>query len=217
MELTATGAAALRRSLASAYTVVPRERRRGMPSRVSCVGRGGIGGGFADEAHLRYYEAVPRKAVEAAARDLTKLRAMGLVAGDPAKEKILSEATELLLQELNQMKDAEDDLKKKQKEEKAAMKALKKQQKEAKKATMNCGDGSSESSESECEEEQSMKMSCVATTSMPAIEQGMVMSMSVPQITASNIARAPAMDFDKAAMKAMKKKERNKRKLQRRP
>ncbi|KAI5022450.1 hypothetical protein ZWY2020_059180 [Hordeum vulgare] len=90
MELTATGAAALRRSLASAYTVVPRERRRGMPSRVSCVGRGGIGGGFADEAHLRYYEAVPRKAVEAAARDLTKLRAMGLVAGDPAKEKILS-------------------------------------------------------------------------------------------------------------------------------
>uniref|UniRef100_A0A452XXF5 Uncharacterized protein n=1 Tax=Aegilops tauschii subsp. strangulata TaxID=200361 RepID=A0A452XXF5_AEGTS len=92
MELAATGAAALRRSLASGYPVVPRERRRRMPARVSCVGRGGrgVGGGFADEAHLRYYEAPPRKAVEAAARDLTKLRAMGLVAGDPAKEKILS-------------------------------------------------------------------------------------------------------------------------------
>ncbi|VAH01987.1 unnamed protein product [Triticum turgidum subsp. durum] len=196
MELSATGAAALRRSLASACPVVPRERRRGMPARVSCVGRVGGCGGFADEAHLRFYDAAPRKAVEAAARDLTKLRAMGLVAGDPAKEKILSE----------------DELKKKQKEEKAAMKALKKQQKEAKKAAMNCGDASSESSESECEEEQSMKMSCVATTSMPAVDQGMAMPMSVPQIAASNIATAPAMDFDKAAMKAMKKRENEQKK-----
>lgn len=61
-----------------------------MPARVSCVGRGGGCGGFADKAHLRFYDAAPRKAVEAAARDLTKLWAMGLVAGDPAKEKILS-------------------------------------------------------------------------------------------------------------------------------
>jgi len=181
-----------------------------MPARVSCVGRGG--GGFADEAHLRYYEAVPRKAVEAAARDLTKLRAMGLVAGDPAKERILSEATELLLHELNQMKDAEDEMKKKQKEEKAAMKALKKQQKEAKKAAMNCGDGSSESSVSDCEEEQSMKMGCLTTTSMPAVKQGMVMPMSVSQIAASNIATVPPMDFDKAAMKAMKKREKEQKK-----
>ena len=60
-----------------------------MPDRVSCVGRGG-GGAFADEAHRIYYEAPPRKAVEAATRDLSKLRAMGLVAGDSAKEKILS-------------------------------------------------------------------------------------------------------------------------------
>ncbi|CAM0958236.1 unnamed protein product [Alopecurus aequalis] len=205
MEL--TGVAALRRSLASAsLAVVPRERRRRMPDRVSCVGRGG-GTSFADEAHLRYYEAAPRKAVEAAARDLSKLRAMGLVAGDAAKEKILSEATELLFQELSQMKDAEDELKKKQKEEKAAMKALKKQQKEAKKAAMECGDGSSESSESECEEDQSMAMSCVGTSSMPGIEQGMAMSMSVPQVGA-----VPAMDFDKAAMKTMKKREKEQKK-----
>ena len=81
MEL--TGAAALRRPLA----VVPGQRTtRRAPSRVSCVGRAS----FADEAHLRYYEAAPRKAVEAAARDLSRLRAMGLVAGDAAKEKILS-------------------------------------------------------------------------------------------------------------------------------
>jgi hypothetical protein len=87
MEL--TGAAALRRTLAPAsLAVVPGQRRRRAPARVSCVGRGG--GAFADEAHLRYYEGAPRKAVEAAARDLSKLRAMGLVAGDAAKEKILS-------------------------------------------------------------------------------------------------------------------------------
>lgn len=163
-------------------------------------------------AHLGCYEAVPLKAVEAAARDLSMLRSMGLVAGDAAKEKILSEATELLLQELSQMKDAEDELKKKQKEEKAAMKALKKQQKEAKKAATECGDESSESSESDCEEDQSMKTSCVATTSMPGIQQGMVMSMSVPQIAESNIGSVPAMDFDKAAMKAVKKREKEQKK-----
>jgi hypothetical protein len=39
MEL--TGAASLRRSMASMYPVVPRERRRRMPVRVSCVGHGG--------------------------------------------------------------------------------------------------------------------------------------------------------------------------------
>jgi len=194
MEL--TGAAALGRSLASASPVVPRERRRRAPTRVSCVGRGC--GGFADVAHLRGYEAVPLKAVEAAARDLSKLRAMGLVAGDAAKEKILSEATELLMQELSQMKDAEDELKKKQKEEKAMMKALKKQQKEAKKAAMKCGDDSSDSSESDCEDEQSMKTSCVATVSVPGMEQGMV--------------TVPAADFDKAAMKAMKKREKEQKK-----
>jgi hypothetical protein len=45
-------------------------------------------GGFAEEGHLRYYEAAaPRKAV---ARDLSKIRAMGLLAGDPAREKALS-------------------------------------------------------------------------------------------------------------------------------
>lgn len=209
MEL--TGAAALRRSLASTSPAVPRERRRRIPARVSCAGRAG-GGGFADVADLRCYEAVPRKAVEAAARDLSKLRYMGLVAGDAAKEKILSEATELLLQELSQMKDAEDELKKKQKEEKAVMKALKKQQKEAKKAATKCGDDSSESSESECEEEQSMKMSCVATTSMPGIDQGMVTSLSAPQIGESNILTVPSMDFDKAVMKAMKKREKEQKK-----
>jgi len=158
------------------------------------------------------YEAVPLKAVEAAARDLSKLRAMGLVAGDAAKEKILSEATELLMQELSQMKYAEDERKNKQKEEKTMMKALKKQQKEAKKAAMKCGDESSDSSESDCEEEQSMKMSCVATTSMPGTEQGMAMPMSVPQVAEPNIVTVPAMDFDKAAMKDMKKREKEQKK-----
>lgn len=205
MELTG---AALRRSPASASPMVVRGRVR--PARVTCVGRGG--GGFADEGHLRYYEAAPRKAVETAARDLAKLRAMGLVAGDAAKERVLAEATELLLQELNQMKDEEDEMKKKRKEEKAAMKALKKQQKEAKKAAMNCGDGSSESSESQCEEEQFMKMSCVVTTPMPEMEQGTMISMAVPQIAASDMATVPTMECDKAAMKTMKKREKEQKK-----
>jgi hypothetical protein len=46
-------------------------------ARVSCVSRGG--GGFAGEAYLTYYESAPRKAMEVAARDLTKLQAMGFV------------------------------------------------------------------------------------------------------------------------------------------
>ncbi|PUZ63924.1 hypothetical protein GQ55_3G104700 [Panicum hallii var. hallii] len=189
--------AALRRSLPSASPAPARGRRRGRaPARVACVG----GGGFAEEGHLRYYEAAAprRKAVEAVARDLVRLRAMGLVAGDAAKEKVLSEATDLLLQELNQMNDEEYKMKKPQKEEKAAMKALKKQQKEAKKAAMmNCEDeSSSESSESDCEDE--------ATTNF---EQGMVISAAVPEAVASGILTVSGMECEKAAMKAMKKME----------
>uniref|UniRef100_A0A0A9GPF3 Uncharacterized protein n=1 Tax=Arundo donax TaxID=35708 RepID=A0A0A9GPF3_ARUDO len=193
MELTG---AALRRSLPSASPVAARRRRR--PARVACVG-----GGFAEEGHLKYYEAAaPRKAV---ARDLAKLWAMGLVAGDAAKEKVLSEATDLLLQELNQIKDDEYQMKKARKEEKAAMKALKKQQQEAKKAataTMNCEEeSSSESSESDCEEEQLMN-----------IEQRMVVSTATPEVAASGMSTVSAMECEKAAMKAMKKLEKEQKK-----
>ncbi|XP_006654021.1 diacylglycerol O-acyltransferase 3 [Oryza brachyantha] len=195
MEL--TGATTLRGSPATPCATFLRGRRRS-PARVSCAGRGG---GFADEGHLTYYEAPPRKAVEAVARDLAKLRAMGLVAGDAAKEKVLSEATELLMEELDRMRDEEDELKKKMEEEKDAMKALKKQQKEAMKVAtaMNCDeDCSSESSESECDE-QIMEMSCVATA-------------TTQQFAASGIAAAPAMECDKAAIKAMKKREKEQKK-----
>jgi diacylglycerol O-acyltransferase 3, plant len=79
MELTG---ALLRGCLPSPSPGVARGRRR-RPARVACAR-----GGFAEEGHLRYYEAAaPRKAV---ARDLSKIRAMGLVAGDPAREKVLS-------------------------------------------------------------------------------------------------------------------------------
>jgi len=81
-------------ALPSAAPVGARGRgsgRRRAPGRVACVG----GGGFAEEGHIRYYDAAPapaprRKAVEAVARDLARLRAMGLVAGDAAKEEVLS-------------------------------------------------------------------------------------------------------------------------------
>ncbi|CAN6345204.1 unnamed protein product [Urochloa humidicola] len=196
MELTG---AALRRSLPSATPAAARGRvrRRRAPARVACVG----GGGFVEEGHLRYYEAAAprRKAVEAVARDLARLRAMGLVAGDTAKEKVLSEATDLLLQELNQMKDEEYKMKKEEKD------ALKQQQKEAKKASaaamMNCEDESSESSESDCEDEPAMNA-----------EQAMVISAAVPEAVASCISTVSTMECEKAAMKAMKKMEKEKMK-----
>ncbi|CAL4895808.1 unnamed protein product [Urochloa decumbens] len=198
MELTG---AVLRRSLPSASPAAARGRmRRRAPARVACVG----GGRFAEEGHVRYYEAAAprRKTVEAVARDLAKLRSMGLVAGDAAKEK---EATDLLLQELNQMKEEEYKMKKAQKEEEAAMKALKKQQKEAKKAAaiamMNCEDESSESSESDCEDEPAMNF-----------EQGMVISAAVPEAVASCTSSVSTMECEKAAMKAMKKMEKEKMK-----
>ncbi|KAL6594656.1 hypothetical protein ACP70R_048394 [Stipagrostis hirtigluma subsp. patula] len=186
--------AALRRSLPWASPAVARGRRRRRPARVACAG-----GKFAEEGHLRYYEAAPpRKAVEAVARDLAKLRAMGLAAGDSAKEKVLSEATDLLMQELSQMKDAEYQMKKAEKEEKAAMKALKKQQKEM---MMNCEDESSESSESDCGEEQPMQ-----------IGQGMAISVAVAEAVASGISTVSTMECEKAAMKAMKKLEKEQKK-----
>lgn len=46
--------------------------------------------GFTDVAHIRYYDAAPQTALEAAARDLIELLAMGFVAGHAGKEKILS-------------------------------------------------------------------------------------------------------------------------------
>ena len=53
--------------------------RRRCLGRVACV----EGWGYMEDGHLRYYEAAPwRKAVEAVARDLGKLQALGLVAGD---------------------------------------------------------------------------------------------------------------------------------------
>lgn len=66
--------------------MVVRGRRR--LARVSYVSRGV--GGFTDEGHFRYYEPVPRMAVEAVVRDLAKLWAMDLIAGDAAKERVLS-------------------------------------------------------------------------------------------------------------------------------
>jgi hypothetical protein len=74
--------------VASINPVVSRERMRRMPARLSCIGHGGRG--FADEAQLRYNKAAPRKALQAAIRDITNLRAIGFVAGDAGKEKILS-------------------------------------------------------------------------------------------------------------------------------
>ncbi|KAJ1261522.1 hypothetical protein BS78_09G036200 [Paspalum vaginatum] len=181
-------------------------RRRRAPGRVACVG----GGGFAEEGHRRYYEAPTaprRKAVEAVARDLARIRATGLVAGDAAKEEVLSQATDLLLQELNQMKDEECKTKEEaRKEEKAAMKALKEQQQEAAKkaaTAMSCEEEgySSESSESDCEEEPAMRAG-----------QGMAVPAAVPEVVAPSAPTVSGPECEKAAMKATKKMEKERMK-----
>ncbi|KAK3140789.1 hypothetical protein QOZ80_5AG0405850 [Eleusine coracana subsp. coracana] len=102
------------------------------------------------------------------------------------------------------MKDDEYTMKRARKEEKDAMKALKKQQKEAKKAAamMICEDGSSsESSETDCEEEQIMK-----------IGQGVVMSMAATEVGVPDVSTVSAIECEKAAMKAMKKMEKEQKK-----
>ncbi|CAN6326621.1 unnamed protein product [Urochloa humidicola] len=183
MELTG---AALRRSLPSATPAAARGRvrRRRAPARVACVG----GGGFVEEGHLRYYEAAAprRKAVEAVARDLARLRAMGLVAGDTAKEKVLSEATDLLLQELNQMKDEE--------------------------YMMNCEDESSESSESDCEDEPAMnaEQAMVISAAVPEAVASCISTVSTMECEKAAMKAMKKMEKEK--MKAMKKMEKEQKK-----
>nr|CAD1828628.1 unnamed protein product [Ananas comosus var. bracteatus] len=164
-------------SLFSGRTVAGSGRRLRVPARRPS----GSSGGFFDEGHLKYYVSPARcgerkkeekkraKLVKGLRKDLAALHSMGFgvgieeaVAGaGEVKSKMISEAAELLLTQLNQMRAQEKEMKKKRKEEKkAAMKSTK---------MKGCADdddsscSSSESSDSECEE--TVRMSTCKTAS----------------------------------------------------
>ncbi|XP_038976589.1 diacylglycerol O-acyltransferase 3-like [Phoenix dactylifera] len=150
--------------------------------RISALPRGlsgSCGGKFFDEGHLKYYVSPARcdarkkegkrraKLVKVLVRDLSAFYSMGfgVEAGDglasEVKGKMISEAAELLLTQLKQLRAQEKEMKRKRKEKKAAKKAAK---------MKDCADdstssSSSESSDSECESV--VKMRSLTTAAIP--------------------------------------------------
>ncbi|XP_010914783.1 diacylglycerol O-acyltransferase 3 [Elaeis guineensis] len=151
--------------------------------------RGGCG--FSDEGYLRYYATPARcgggrkkeekrraRLVESLARDLSAFYSVGFgveagqaVVGD-VKAKMITEAAEVLLAQLNQLRAGEKDMERKRKEEKKEMKRKRKEEKAAMKAArlkdsadLDASSTSSESSNSDGETV--VKMSSLRTTSLP--------------------------------------------------
>ncbi|KAJ9699973.1 hypothetical protein PVL29_005690 [Vitis rotundifolia] len=124
--------------------------------------------GFRDESHLKYYYESPRcgakkdkdkvttkkklKLVKALSKDLSLFSDLGFgVDSDEGlvgevKGKMMSEAAEVLLKQLQQMRAEEKELKRRRKEEKAKLKATRME------TMVVCESSSSESSDSECGE-----------------------------------------------------------------
>ncbi|XP_072984997.1 diacylglycerol O-acyltransferase 3-1 [Typha latifolia] len=164
--------------------------------RIPARARGG--GDFADEGHLKFYASPARcgekrkegkkraKLMKGLTKDLSKLYSMdfSVEAGErDVKGKMISEAAELLLAQLNQMKAQEKEMKKKRKEEKAAMKATRMKD-YAKDDTSSSSSSSSESSDSECEE--TVNMSCLRTASASAAPQSQGVVISKPAVPQGN-------------------------------
>lgn len=124
--------------------------------------------GFRDESHLKYYYESPRcgakkdkdkvttkkksKLLKALSKDLSLFSDLGFgVDSDEGlfgevKGKMISEAAEVLLKQLQQMRAEEKELKRRRKEEKAKLKATRME------TGVVCESSSSESSDSECGE-----------------------------------------------------------------
>ncbi|KAJ3708786.1 hypothetical protein LUZ61_012491 [Rhynchospora tenuis] len=126
-----------------------------VPVRATCGGAV-----FLDEGHLKYYderrekqEKKRAKLIKTLKKDLSKLYSMGFGIDNDQSDKI-EEAAKQLLEQLNQIKVEEKEMKKKKKEEK---------KKKAKAAcNMVCDEDSStssESSESDCEEPRILQLS----------------------------------------------------------
>ncbi|XP_072961384.1 diacylglycerol O-acyltransferase 3 [Typha angustifolia] len=161
--------------------------------RIPARARGG--GDFADEGHLKFYASPARcgekrkegkkraKLMKGLTKDLSKLYSMGfsVEAGErDVKGKMISEAAELLLAQLNQMKAQEKEMKKKRKEEKAAMKATRMKDYDKDDTSSSSSSSSSESSDSECEE--TVNMSCLRTASASAAPQSQGVVISKPAV-----------------------------------
>ncbi|XP_074587013.1 diacylglycerol O-acyltransferase 3-1-like [Curcuma longa] len=139
--------------------------------RVSASGRSmGLSASFSDVGHLEYYASPVRcgggkckkeekkkaKLVKGLSKDLAALCSMGIGGVDAsqglaaeAEGKMITEAAELLMAELKQLRAQEKEMKRKRKEEKAATKAaMKKGCNES-----STSSSSSESSDSECDGE----------------------------------------------------------------
>ncbi|CAL9766534.1 unnamed protein product [Musa acuminata subsp. burmannicoides] len=149
---------------------------------------GGGGAVFADVGHLNYYASPVRsgegkrkkkeqkkraKLAKGLSRDLTTLFTLGIgadaaegVAGE-VKAKMISEAAEILLAELEQLRAQQKEMKRKRKEEKSAMKAAR-----AKQCAMaeSSSSSSSESSDSEHDEVVKMRNFGAAAVQEPKLE-----------------------------------------------
>ncbi|EHA8592188.1 putative diacylglycerol O-acyltransferase 3 [Cocos nucifera] len=158
---------------------------------------GSSGGGFSEEGHLKYYLSPARcgarkkeekrrtKLVKGLVRDLSAfyMLGFGVDAGDglagEVKGKMISEAAELLLGQLKQLRAQEKEMKRKRKEEKAAKKAAKVKYC----ADENASSSSSESSDSEWES--AVKMSSLGTVGISELQD-----LTIPTV-APNCNSAP--------------------------
>ncbi|KAF3337461.1 hypothetical protein FCM35_KLT18048 [Carex littledalei] len=135
-------------------------------ARVRVPARATGGAVFCDEGHLQYYEEKRSKQdqkrtklIKTLKKDLSELYSIGFGVPADQSDKI-TDATKQLLEQLNQIKVEEKEMKKKKKEEKKAA------------CKMVCEDSSSsssESSESDCEEPQILQLSDLKTTTTATI------------------------------------------------
>ncbi|KAJ8465580.1 hypothetical protein OPV22_028132 [Ensete ventricosum] len=158
---------------------------------------GGGGAVFADVGHLNYYASLVRsgegkrkkkeqkkraKLVKGLSRDLTTLFALGIgvdagegVAGE-VKGKMISEAAEILLAELEQMRAQQKEMKRKRKAEKSAMKAAR-----AKQHAMAESSSSSSSESSDSERDEVVKM---GTFRAAAVQEPKLEDLAIPSAEA---------------------------------
>ncbi|KAG1326094.1 diacylglycerol O-acyltransferase 3 [Cocos nucifera] len=182
------------------------------------------GGRFSDEGHLCYYATPVRcgggrkeekrraRLMESLARDLSAFYSVGFgveagqgVVGD-VKAKMITEAADVLLAQLNQLRAGEKDMERKRKEEKKEMKRKRKEKKAAMKAArlkdradLDASSSSSESSNGDSETV--VKMSSLRTATFP---HHRLKSLEVPK-------EAPKCDEDPItlALRAVERMEEN--------
>ncbi|XP_058212275.1 diacylglycerol O-acyltransferase 3 [Rhododendron vialii] len=142
------------------------------------------------------------KLVKGLSRDLSMFSDLGFVLDnhgldDQLKGNIISEATELILGQLQRLKVEEEELKRKRKEENAKQKAAAQMQKKLNCEMSSSSSSSSESSDSECGEVVDMSsLNCVAALAPPVvIELQPVMQETTSPLPSTLTEEANAMDL----------------------